>query len=157
MLYIQNAQRSSRNCQKGSCTSLIVIARLCGIIFNCSSLSKNCFHVHPLVVVCIAFTSSSRIRFVVMYARATPMKMPWTMPLKMVLSGRKVNNPMIRFAVIRFAVKNASTPPTIIPCTTSATMVLLNMMANILSRVSVKVAYNARLSCNLRRKLSART
>jgi hypothetical protein len=40
-------------------------------------------------------------------------------------------------------VKNASTPPTIIPCTTSAMMVLLNMMANILSRVSVKVAYNA--------------
>jgi hypothetical protein len=48
--------------------------------------------------------------------------------------------------MIRFAVKNASNPPTVIPCTTPAAMVLLNMMANILScvlsRVSVKVANN---------------
>ena len=56
-----------------------------------------------------------------------------------VLSGRKLKilNPMM----IRFAAKNANNPPTMIPCTTSATMVLLNMMVNILSRVSVKVAY----------------
>jgi hypothetical protein len=39
-------------------------------------------------------------------------------------------------------VMKASTPPMMIPCTTSETMVLLNMKANILSRVSVKVAYN---------------
>jgi hypothetical protein len=32
--------------------------------------------------------------------------------------------------------------PTIIPCATSAVLVLLNLMANILSRVSVKAASN---------------
>jgi hypothetical protein len=49
----------------------------------------------------------------------------------------------------------ASTPPRMIPCTTSATMVLRNMMANILSRVSVKVADNglAQLRGGLARQL----
>ena len=41
--------------------------------------------------------------------------------------------------MIRFAVKNASTPPTNNPCTTSATMVLLNVMANIFSNMMANI------------------